>query len=99
LAILTGTSWTFATEVEMKTVHVDKFFAGQLQPLPLKWKIPKAYVYAEGLDVDETYSYWMQPNEIKAAISNKDLPGKAAQFLFCKIGDQVWGGLVEFMLR
>jgi hypothetical protein len=23
----------------------------------------------------------------------------AAQFLFCKIGDQVWGGLVEFMLR
>ncbi len=84
LAILTGTSWTFATEVEMKTVHVDKFFAGQLQPLPLKWKIPKAYVYAEGLDVDETYSYWMQPNEIKAAISNKDLPGKTGY---------IWGKL------
>jgi hypothetical protein len=25
--------------------------------------------------------------------------GKAAQFLFCKSGDQVWGGSVGFMLR
>ena len=24
---------------------------------------------------------------------------QAAQFLFCKSGDQVWGGAVEFMLR
>lgn len=71
---LGASALSFAAEVEMKTIHVDKFFAGQLAPLPLTWKIPKAYVHAEGLDVGETYSYWMLPSEVEAAATNNDLP-------------------------
>lgn len=73
-----------ASAVEMKTVQVDDFFAGQLQPLPLKWKIPAAYVFAKGLEVDETYSYWMLPEEVKPAIVSKDLPANTGY---------VWGKL------
>lgn len=57
LAVL-ATASLQAVDVAMKTVSIDEFFAGQLQPLPLKLDVPKKYVHAEGLEVDDGYSYW-----------------------------------------
>lgn len=74
LAMLASAS-LHAAEVEMRTVCIDEFFAGQLQPLPLKLDIPKEYVHAKGLEVGETYTYWMLPQAIKPAADTGDLPG------------------------
>ena len=73
LAMLASAS-LHAAEVEMKTVSIDEFFAGQLQPLPLKLDIPKVYVHAKDLEVDESYTYWMLPQAIKPAADTGDLP-------------------------
>ncbi|WP_395747526.1 hypothetical protein [Prosthecobacter sp.] len=73
LAMLAAAS-LHAAEVEMKTVSIDDFFAGQLQPLPLKLDVPKDYVHAKGLEVDEGYTYWMLPKEIKPVAESGDLP-------------------------
>lgn len=73
LAMLASAS-LHAVEVEMKTVSIDEFFAGQLQPLPLKLDIPKVYVHAKDLEVDESYTYWMLPQAIKPAADTGDLP-------------------------
>ncbi|MCX6852153.1 MAG: hypothetical protein NTY98_24960 [Verrucomicrobia bacterium] len=73
LAMLDAASLN-AADVEMKTVSIDEFFAGQLQPLPLKLDIPKEYVHAKGLDVGESYTYWMLPQAIKPAAETGDLP-------------------------
>lgn len=63
-----------AADVAMKTVSIDEFFAGQLQPLPLKLDVPKDYIHAKGLEVGESYSYWMLPQAIKPAADTGDLP-------------------------
>ncbi|MDB6132993.1 MAG: hypothetical protein JWM59_1236 [Verrucomicrobiales bacterium] len=71
-------------EPKMKTVTIDKFFDGQLQPLPLRLSIPANYVHAKGMDVEETYSYWMPPSEVKAAAASGDLPVKTG-YIYGKI--------------
>jgi hypothetical protein len=63
-----------AADVPMKTVSIDEFFAGQLQPLPLKLDVPKEYVHADGLKVRGSYTYWMLPKEIKPVAETGDLP-------------------------
>ncbi len=73
LAML-ATASLHAADVAMKTVSIDEFFAGQLQPLPLELDIPKDYVHAKDLEVDESYTYWMLPKEIKPAADTGDLP-------------------------
>ncbi|MFZ2276781.1 MAG: hypothetical protein WAW39_03235 [Prosthecobacter sp.] len=73
LAMLASVS-IHAADVAMKTVSIDEFFAGQLQPLPLKLDVPKDYVHAEGLEVNESYTYWMLPQAIKPAADTGDLP-------------------------
>jgi hypothetical protein len=73
LAML-ATGSLHAADVAMKTVSIDEFFADQLQPLPLKLDVPKAYVQAKGLEVSESYTYWMLPQAIKPAADTGDLP-------------------------
>ncbi len=65
-----------AADVELKSVAVDEFFGGQLEHLPLKLQVPKAYLRARDLKVEQTYSYWMLPADIKTATSTGSLPGK-----------------------
>ncbi len=74
ILIMLATAALHAAEVEMKTVSIDDFFAGQLQPLPLHLDIPKDYVHAEGLDLEASYTYWMLPREIKPVAESGDLP-------------------------
>lgn len=81
-----------AAEIELKTVSVDEFFAGQLKPLPLKLDIPKEYVHAKDLKVDESYTYWMLPQAIKPAADTGDLPSTG--YLWGKISLDV-GYLAE----
>lgn len=88
VAVLLATASLHAADVEMKTVTIDEFFAGQLQPIPLKLKIPKNYVHAKDLEVDETYTYWMQPQEIKPAADSGDLPAKTG-YVWGKISQDV----------
>ena len=54
-----------------------------------------------GLMIAFTYSFTVSHYETRKrdVIDEANALGTAAQFLFCKRGDQVWGGLVEFMLR
>lgn len=87
LVLLTAASIN-AADVGMKEVSIDEFFAGQLQPLPLKLKIPKDYVHAKDLEVDETYTYWMLPQEIKPAAASGDLPAKTG-YVWGKISTDV----------
>lgn len=72
--ILITTLSLHAADAPMKTVGIDEFFAGQLQPLPLKLDVPKEYVHANGLDLADSYTYWMLPKEIKPAAESGDLP-------------------------
>ncbi|MFC5454185.1 hypothetical protein [Prosthecobacter fluviatilis] len=72
--ILSTTLSLHAADVPMKTVGIDEFFAGQLQPLPLKLDVPKEYVHANGLELEDSYTYWMLPKEIKPAAESGDLP-------------------------
>lgn len=73
LAVL-ATASLLAADPAMKTLSIDEFFAGQLQPLPLKLDVPKEYFHAEGLEVDDGYTYWMLPQAVKPAAATGDLP-------------------------
>ena len=81
-----------AADVAMKTVSIDEFFADQLQPLPLKLDVPKDYVHAKGLEVGESYTYWMLPQAIKPAAETGDLPQRG--YVWGKISQDV-GYLAE----
>lgn len=74
ILVLLATASLQAVDVAMKTVSIDEFFAGQLQPLPLKLDVPKDYVHAEGLEVEDSYTYWMLPKAIKPTADTGDLP-------------------------
>ena len=55
---------------------LTEFFAGGIEGIPLSIEIPTQYVHAKGLDVAPHYSYWMRPEDVKAAVETQDLPKK-----------------------
>jgi hypothetical protein len=65
-------------------VPFDEFFAGQVAHLPLSLEIPAQYVFAKGLRVPFSYTYWMQQSEIAVAAKSQDLPTKTG-YIYGKI--------------
>lgn len=65
-------------------VTLDRFFAGQTASMPLSLEIPAAYVHAEGLEIPDTYSYWMQEQDVAAVVKTQDLPARSG-YIYGKV--------------
>jgi|LakMenE18May11ns_1017448.scaffolds.fasta_scaffold9837399_2 hypothetical protein len=73
-----------ARPASYKRVSFSQFFDGQIVSIPLALNLPSNYVHANGLELQETYSYWMNQDEIPKAARTGDLPSKTG-YIYGKV--------------
>jgi len=85
MALQVGCVTQHATKpASYKRVSFNQFFDGQVVSLPLALNLPSDYVHADGLELQATYSYWMNQGEIPKVARTGDLPSKTG-YIYGKV--------------